>query len=152
MAAGVAMVHQELAFCPDLSVAENLSMGRYPRKYGSSSTARGWPERARAMLAGIGAHFSVEQPMRDLSTAQEQLVQIAAAVGTNPRILVFDEPTSSLAEPDAQNLFLLIEDLKRRGHHDRLRLAPDARTYSACATASASCATGSTSAPWARRK
>ena len=67
------------------------------------------------MLAGIGAHFDVAQPMRDLSTAQEQLVQIAAAVGTNPRILVFDEPTSSLAEPDAQNLFLLIEDLRRRG-------------------------------------
>ena len=115
MAAGVAMVHQELAFCPDLSVAENLSMGRYPRKYGVMLDRKAMAERARTMLAGVGAHFSVEQPMRDLSTAQEQLVQIAAAVGTNPRILVFDEPTSSLAEPDARNLFLLIEDLKRRG-------------------------------------
>jgi len=57
----------------------------------------------------------VRQPMRELSTAQEQLVQIAAAVGTDPRIIVFDEPTSSLAEPDAQNLFRLIEDLKKRG-------------------------------------
>ena len=53
--------------------------------------------------------------MNELSTAQEQLVQIAAAVGIGPRIVVFDEPTSSLAEPDAQNLFKLIESLREGG-------------------------------------
>ena len=116
MASGVAMVHQELAFCPDLSVAENLCMGRYPRWWGGlllDSTEMAW--RAGALLARIGVDLDVWQPMRDLSTAQEQLVQIAAAIGTDPRILVFDEPTSSLAEPDAQNLFRLIEELKTRG-------------------------------------
>ncbi len=114
MEAGVAMVHQELAFCADLSVAENLSMGRYPKRFGMVDRAE-MGRRAEKLLAGIGVILDVWKPMRDLSTAQEQLVQIAAAVGTDPRIIVFDEPTSSLAEPDAQNLFRLIEELKTRG-------------------------------------
>ena len=116
MRAGVAMVHQELAFCPDLSVAENLAMGRYPRKLGGLLLdRREMARRAEKLLAGIGVHLDVRRTMRELSTAQEQLVQIAAAVGTDPRIIVFDEPTSSLAEVDAQHLFELIEKLKGRG-------------------------------------
>lgn len=115
MQAGVAMVHQELAFCPELSVAENLCMGRYPRKFGVLVDRAEMAGRAEKLLAGIGVTLDVWRPMQELSTAQEQLVQIAAAVGTEPRILVFDEPTSSLAEPDAQNLFKLIENLKLRG-------------------------------------
>lgn len=113
--AGVAMVHQELAFCPDLSVAENLCMGRYPRRAAGLLNRAAMERRANQLLAGIGVGLDVRQTMRTLSTAQEQLVQIAAAVGTDPRIIVFDEPTSSLAEPDAQNLFQLIETLKVRG-------------------------------------
>lgn len=112
--AGVAMVHQELAFCPDLSVAENLCMGRYPRRVGLLDR-RQMAARAEVLLETIEVKLNVWQPMRCLSTAQEQLVQIAAAVGSDPRILIFDEPTSSLAEPDAQNLFALIERLKARG-------------------------------------
>jgi ABC-type sugar transport system ATPase subunit len=116
MAAGIGMVHQELAFCPDLSVAENLCMGRLPRKW------MGWridraemASRAEKLLGSIGVRLDVRQNVRRLSTAQEQLVQIASAVGTGAKILIFDEPTSSLAEPDAQNLFRLIEQLKARG-------------------------------------
>ena len=115
MNAGVAMVHQELAFCPDLTVAENLSLGRYPRKYGFVLDRAAMARRAHDLLRAIGVSMDVGKNMRDLSTAQEQLVQIAAAVGTNPRILVFDEPTSSLGEADAQNLFRLIERLKTSG-------------------------------------
>ncbi|MDQ2919214.1 MAG: sugar ABC transporter ATP-binding protein, partial [Verrucomicrobiota bacterium] len=115
MDAGVAMVHQELAFCPDLSVAENLCMGRYPRRFGVLLDRAEMERRAQKLLRAIGVELNVCQPMRELSTAQEQLVQIAAAVGTEPRILIFDEPTSSLSEPDAQNLFQLIETLKTRG-------------------------------------
>lgn len=113
--AGVAMVHQELAFCPDLSVAENLCMGRYPRKLGILLDRGEMIRRADDLLSAIGVQIDVRKPMRELSTAQEQLVQIASAVGTEPRILIFDEPTSSLAEPDAQNLFRLIETLRERG-------------------------------------
>jgi len=114
-AAGIGMVHQELAFCPDLSVAENLCMGSYPRRFGFLINRAEMEKRATKLLADIGVKLNVRQTMRTLSTAQEQLVQIASAVGTGARILVFDEPTSSLAEPDAENLFALIERLKSRG-------------------------------------
>jgi ABC-type sugar transport system ATPase subunit len=113
--AGIGMVHQELAFCPDLSVAENLCMGRYPRRLGFLLHRSAMMARANHLLAQIGVSLDVTQNMRQLSTAQEQLVQIAAAVGTGARILIFDEPTSSLSEPEAQRLFLLIDGLKARG-------------------------------------
>ena len=114
-AAGVGMVHQELAFCPDLSVAENLCMGHYPRRLRFLLDGGAMRQRAISMLWRIGVSLDVDRPMRTLSTAQEQLVQIAAAVGTGARILIFDEPTSSLSQPESQRLFSLIEDLKRQG-------------------------------------
>ena len=113
--AGIGMVQQEHAICPDLSVAENLSLGRYPRRLGWLIDRRAMDERARALLGQIGVSLDVRRPMRQLSTAQEQLVQIAAAVGTGARILVFDEPTSSLSQGEAEHLFGLIEALRCRG-------------------------------------
>ncbi|MEO6434203.1 MAG: sugar ABC transporter ATP-binding protein [Tepidisphaeraceae bacterium] len=113
--AGIAMVHQELAFCPDLSVAENLSMGFYPQRMKLFVDRRAMRRRATELLARIGVVLDVTQPMRSLSTAQEQLVQIASAVGTGADVLVFDEPTSSLSEPESQQLFALIGQLKARG-------------------------------------
>src|SRR5439155_15599099 len=107
---------QELAFCPDLSVAENLCMGHYPRRLGVLVNKSAMRAKARELLARIGVRsLDVTQPMRSLSTAQEQLVQIAAAVGTGADVLVFDEPTSSLSEPEAQQLFALMGQLKSRG-------------------------------------
>lgn len=115
LAAGVGMVHQELAFCPQLSVAENLVMGRYPRR-GPILDRRAMRAEALRMLTRIGAQqLDVDQPIAELSTAQEQLVQIAAAVGSGADVIIFDEPTSSLAEPDAQRLFALIDSLKAEG-------------------------------------
>ena len=113
-AAGIGMVHQELAFCPDLSVAENLCMGKYPRRLGLVDR-EGMKRRAEELLGRIGVKLDASRLMRTLSTAQEQLVQIASAVGTGARVLVFDEPTSSLSEAEALRLFELIEDLRRRG-------------------------------------
>jgi ABC-type sugar transport system ATPase subunit len=113
--AGVGMVHQELAFCPDLTVAENLNLGRYPRRYGFFTNRPAMEERAKRLLGEIGVTLDVRQPMKQLTTGQEQLVQIATAVGTGARILVFDEPTSSLSETESQHLFGLIEQLRRRG-------------------------------------
>jgi len=113
-ALGVAMVHQELAFCPNLSVAENLCLGDLPRR-------AGWVDRgamrtrARGMLAAIGADLDVDAPMETLSTGREQLAQIAGAVGTGARIVVMDEPTSSLSAGETQELFRLVRELKSRG-------------------------------------
>jgi len=113
--AGVGMVHQELAFCPDLTVAENLSLGRYPRRWGAFINRPAMVERAEKLLGEIGVSIDARKPMKHLTTGQEQLVQIATAVGTGARILVFDEPTSSLSEAESQHLFQLIERLRRRG-------------------------------------
>ena len=113
--AGIGMVHQELAFAPDLSVAENLSMGHYPAIAGVLLNRPAMRRKAEQLLGRIGVTLNVRQPMRTLSTAQEQLVQIAAAVGTGARVLVFDEPTSSLSEPESQRLFELIESLRKDG-------------------------------------
>src|ERR1700683_1384917 len=74
-AAGIGMVHQELAFCPDLSVAENLCMGNYPRRLRFLIDRREMESRSRKLLADIGVSLDVWKNMRSLSTAQEQLVQ-----------------------------------------------------------------------------
>jgi ABC-type sugar transport system ATPase subunit len=113
--AGIGMVHQELAFCPELSVAENLCLGRYPHRFGFWLDRSAMEDRARRFLGEIGVTLDVHQPIRHLSTAQEQLVQIASAVGSGARILIFDEPTSSLSETESQHLFGLIDRLKARG-------------------------------------
>src|SRR5437016_618251 len=114
LAAGVGMVHQELAFCDNLSVAENLCLGTLPARRGLVRRAE-LVHRAEAMLAEIGTSLDVRRRLGDLTIAQQQLVQIAAAVGGGARIIVFDEPTSSLSQVEADRLYELIERLKRRG-------------------------------------
>jgi ABC-type sugar transport system ATPase subunit len=111
---GIAMVHQELAFCPNLSIAENLCLGDLPGRAGWLNR-RKLREQARAMLDEIEAPFDVDQPIHRLSTGQEQLVQIAAALGTRARVIVMDEPTSSLSIRESEHLFQLIPKLKQRG-------------------------------------
>ena len=112
---GIAMVHQELAFCPNLTVAENLCLGELPRGFGGWVDRRTMRERARAMLADIEADIDVARPIGELSTGHEQVVQIAAAIGTGARIIVFDEPTSSLSAAESEHLFSLIQRLRQRG-------------------------------------
>src|SRR5437762_12024067 len=111
---GIAMVHQELAFCSNLTVAENLCLGDLPQR-------AGWLDRgqmraqARAMLRQIEADLDVDQPISRLSTAQEQLVQIAAALGTQAKVIIMDEPTSSLSVRESEHLFGLLAKLKKGG-------------------------------------
>jgi ABC-type sugar transport system ATPase subunit len=114
LAAGVAMVHQELAVCPDLSVAENIALGRWPRR-GLLVDRAAMERRAEQLLDEVGARLPVRSPLRSLSVAQEQLVQIAAALGTGARVLVLDEPTSSLSQAEAERLLELVEALRGRG-------------------------------------
>jgi len=112
-ALGIAMVHQELAFCPNLSVAENLCLGTLPARAGWIDRNR-LKERAGAMLAEIGADIDLDEPVGNLSTGQEQMVQIAAAVGTGARVIVMDEPTSSLSVAESEQLFRLMAALQAR--------------------------------------
>jgi len=113
LTAGVGMVHQELAFCENMSVAENLCLAALPSRFGIVS--RGELERrATALLAEIGTTLDVTRPLSALNLAQQQMVQIAAAVGGGARIIVFDEPTSSLSQAEADRLYDLIGRLKQR--------------------------------------
>ncbi|HEY4245874.1 MAG TPA: sugar ABC transporter ATP-binding protein [Lacunisphaera sp.] len=111
---GIAMVHQELAFCPNLSVAENLCLGDLPRRAGFVDRGA-LRAKARAMLATIGSTIDPDAIIGTLSTGQEQLVQIAAAVGTGAKVLVMDEPSSSLSAAETHELFRLVRELKSRG-------------------------------------
>ena len=111
---GIAMVHQELAFCPNLTVAENLCLGDLPARAGWLDRRR-MRELSRAMLDEIEANLNVDVPIGELSTAQEQLVQIAAALGTRAQVIIMDEPTSSLSVRESEHLFGLLEKLKQRG-------------------------------------
>ncbi len=112
---GIAVVHQELAFCPDLSIAENLCLGAWPTRWGTFLRRGVMHARARAMLSAIGVTLDVATPMRQLSTAQEQMVQIAAAVGAQAELIIFDEPTSSLSDAESQRLFAVMRTLGQRG-------------------------------------
>ena len=114
LAAGVGMVHQELAFCENLSVAENLCLGALPARAGLLDR-QAMAERATAMLAEIGTTLDVGRAVGSLTIAQQQMVQIAMAVSGGARIIIFDEPTSSLSQVEADRLYELIGRLTARG-------------------------------------
>jgi ABC-type sugar transport system ATPase subunit len=95
-------------------VAENLCLGALPARHGWTDPGE-TVRQAQALLAETGAELDVRRPLGELNTAQRQLVQIAAAVGGGARIVVFDEPTSSLSQHDAERLYALIDRLRARG-------------------------------------
>jgi len=113
-AAGVSIVHQELVFCANLTVAENLCLHDLPRR-GVLVDREEMRRRAQAALAQLELSIDVDLPVQSLSIAQEQLVQIAAAVSRGARVLVFDEPTSSLGQHEVRKLFQLIRRLQHDG-------------------------------------
>ena len=114
LAKGIGMVHQELSFCENLSVAENLCLGALParRLFIDREATR---SRAKEMLAAIDAPIDVQATVGALPLGQRQMVQIAAAVGAGARVIVFDEPTSSLSQREAERLYLLIDRLRTKG-------------------------------------
>jgi ABC-type sugar transport system ATPase subunit len=113
IAAGVGMVHQELAFCDNLTIAENLCLGSMPSRRGFVDFAE-VRRRAEALLAETGTSLDVSGRFGDLSIGNRQMVQIAAAVGGGARIIVFDEPTSSLSQAEAERLYALIGRLREQ--------------------------------------
>ena len=114
LAAGVAMVHQELSFCENLSVAENLCLGNLPSTRGFVSR-REMRKRAEGLLAPIDVTLDVTRTVASLTIGQQQMLQIASAIGQGARLIVFDEPTSSLSQHEAERLFTIIRRLKERG-------------------------------------
>ena len=111
---GIGMVHQELAFCENLSVAENLCLGQTPSVGPFASHSR-MLRVARQRLEAIGAKIDVNQRLGLLPISQQQMVQIASAVGRGASVLIFDEPTSSLSQVESERLFGLIRRLQADG-------------------------------------
>jgi len=113
--AGVAMIYQELSLAPHLSVAENVLLGLESR-VGPFVDWTGLRARARRALAQVGrAELPLDTPARRLAIADQQLVEIARSLALDARVIVLDEPTSSLGKEDVARLFALIRTLRGRG-------------------------------------
>ncbi|MGN0906282.1 MAG: sugar ABC transporter ATP-binding protein [Bullifex sp.] len=111
---GVAMVHQELNQCLDRTVTDNLFLGRYPTNAGVIDEARMLKE-ANKLFASLNMNVNPSTVMRTMSVSQRQMVEIAKAVSYDAKVIVLDEPTSSLTEREVQKLFSIVNDLKKKG-------------------------------------
>jgi rhamnose transport system ATP-binding protein len=113
--AGIAAIYQELSLFPDLDVAENIFAGRQPTKAGGRIDWRKLYQQADQLLASLGVQLNLKQKARSLSIAQQQMVEIARALSVNARILIMDEPTSSLTLNEVAELFRIVRRLRNEG-------------------------------------
>jgi rhamnose transport system ATP-binding protein len=112
---GIAAIYQQPALFPDLTVAENIALGL---EQGGGWRRVRWGdrrERARRLLEKIGARIDPETEVRRLTMPEQQLVEIARALGSDAKIVIMDEPTASLSDTEVVNLFRVIRDLKTHG-------------------------------------
>jgi ribose transport system ATP-binding protein len=114
-ALGVAIIYQELTLVPGLSAAENVFLGREPRRLAGVVDHARMRADAGRLLERLGAAFPAATPVGALGLAQRQLVEIAKALSLDARVLVMDEPTSALSEPETRALFAVIRALAARG-------------------------------------
>ena len=114
MDAGIGMIHQELMLLPHLSIAENVFLGRYPMKLGRIDRTE-MEARAHRGLERLGLDISPRRLVAGLSTASQQLIEIAKALTLNARLLILDEPTAALGGEETRLLFKQIDHLKSEG-------------------------------------
>ena len=115
MRAGIAFVHQELNLFENLDVAANIGIGREPRVAGMLIDRKRLRDRVAPLLERFGADFGPDAPVAGLSIAQRQLVEIARALSINARIIIMDEPTSSLTLRETERLLEVIGELRAGG-------------------------------------
>jgi rhamnose transport system ATP-binding protein len=112
---GIAAIYQQPALFPELTVAENIAIGLEQKRFWQPINWKARHQRAAELLAQVGAKISTNALTSELTMPQQQLVEIARALGANARVLIMDEPTASLSEEDTQNLFRVIRELRGRG-------------------------------------
>ena len=112
---GIAAIYQQPALFPELGVAENIALGWERPGLAGRIDWRERRRRAGELLARVGARVDPDAEAGDLSMPEQQLVEIARALGANAKVLILDEPTASLSDDDAQNLFDVIRQLRTQG-------------------------------------
>ncbi|NGN62597.1 sugar ABC transporter ATP-binding protein [Streptomyces sp. A7024] len=113
---GISIIHQELSLCPNLSIQDNLFLGREHTRGGGALLDRaGQKDLARRALDRLDGTIDPEVPVGDLRLGQQQLVEIARALLQDARVLIMDEPTSALSAPEVEVLFRVIRELKATG-------------------------------------
>lgn len=111
---GISIIYQELSLAPNLTVAENMLLGR-EHKSGPMVDRRSMEKACQDVLGRLGVHFRATTKVSELSMAERQLVEIARALIANSRILVMDEPTTSLSSRETEAMFALVRQLKAEG-------------------------------------
>ncbi|MFE9101891.1 sugar ABC transporter ATP-binding protein [Actinomadura geliboluensis] len=114
-AAGVAVIYQEPTLFPDLSVAENIFMGRQPRAALGRIDRRAMHARTAQLFERLGVALDPQQPARGLSIADQQVVEIAKAISRDARVLIMDEPTAALTGQEVARLFAVTRTLREQG-------------------------------------
>ena len=112
---GVAMVHQELNQATKRNVMDNIWLGRYPTRLGFITSEREMYERTKRIFDDLGIKTDPRRIMSTMSVAERQMAEIAKAVSYDAKVIVLDEPTSSLSDREVEHLFRIIETLKQRG-------------------------------------
>ncbi|MBF4993130.1 ATP-binding cassette domain-containing protein [Arthrobacter gandavensis] len=113
-AAGIVIIHQELALIPELSIAENIFLGNEPRRFGVIDWDRANLE-ASELMARVGLEEDPTTPIKDIGVGKQQLVEIAKALSKRVKLLILDEPTAALNETDSQHLLDLMAGLRSKG-------------------------------------
>ncbi|MEQ6358804.1 sugar ABC transporter ATP-binding protein [Thermoanaerobacter thermohydrosulfuricus] len=112
---GISIVHQEISLFPHLTVAENIFAGRVPLSRGDLINKNELNKRAKEVIKELKTNIEPDEIVGDLSISRQQMVEIAKALSSNCKVLILDEPTSALTEAEAENLFNILEILKRNG-------------------------------------
>src|SRR5215210_6469719 len=112
---GIAAIYQQPALFPELTVAENIAIGFERRDVWQRINWKARHQRAAELLAQVGARISTNALAGELTMPEQQLVEIARALGANARVLIMDEPTASLGDTEVENLFRVIRELKAQG-------------------------------------
>ncbi|OJF76685.1 MAG: sugar ABC transporter ATP-binding protein [Treponema sp. CETP13] len=111
---GVAMVHQELNQCLERTITDNLFLGRYPTRMGIIDEVQIYKESVQ-LFKSLNMNVNPKTVMKNMSVSQRQMVEIAKAVSYDAKIIVLDEPTSSLTEREVKKLFSIVSDLRKKG-------------------------------------
>ncbi|MBZ9994323.1 sugar ABC transporter ATP-binding protein [Mesorhizobium sp. BH1-1-4] len=112
---GILLIHQEISLVPELSVAENIFLGDFPKLRGGRLDTKKLYRDAERVLEDCGYDLDARAIVGDLSLARQQMVEIARATAFNCSVVIFDEPTGALTNQEAEALFVTIDRLKKRG-------------------------------------